>query len=120
MTPADKHERLTPSGTTAASRPPSRQGKALVSGHFETTTLDAIHEHLGRIRRKTGIRVTLQDFIAAGLAMAFIATGKKPPTRELQHAIEQTFITNPPAPPARGSKPAASSTKHRTSSDDPT
>jgi|SRR5271168_1484615 hypothetical protein len=99
-----------PSGDS--NRPPCRQGKVFVSGHFDADTVAELHEHLARLRRKTGARVTVQEVIAAGLAMVLVATGKKSPPRELKAALQQPFL-NPPQRAARkssaGKKPAPAS-----------
>jgi len=57
----------------------NRAGKHLVAGHFSETAVLALQRLATDIREKSGMRVTMQDMIAAGLSMVLKKYGRTEP-----------------------------------------
>jgi hypothetical protein len=60
-------------------RQPSRTKTVMIAGHFDADVSFALHELCGKLTRKQGQRVTVQQALAEALADWFIKHGATPP-----------------------------------------
>jgi hypothetical protein len=92
---------------------PDRADKQIIAGHFKHDTAFSLQELLARVSRKTNRKVTVQQAIAAGLALFFLAHDAQPP-EELQRLAAEVPEPppEPPKPPGRRTRPAADKTLH--------
>jgi hypothetical protein len=90
---AEKQARPRPATMVAAPPPAPRSmtdteaRSARMTLRLRPESADALRRELIAIREETGGRTSIDDVLAAGVAMLFVAQGKVPPTPELQAAI---------------------------------